>query len=176
MCLRTGNPQGLLSLHSKLPLTRESEHRKRKKKKVTDGIRCAYVQETPRGCPPSTANCHQPGNLNTGKGKRRRDGTRGLPRRSPFLVLLSPKHVSHRSSNEIWCTSAGMIAPATRSAVNPQELLPAPSACSRFPSWSQRQPESSFCSSTIPGTVEFRAWNLGEGCKTRTSQIQVLFI
>src|SRR5664279_4388008 len=38
------------------------------------------------------------------------DATRGLPRRSPILVLLSPKHALLRSSDGIRCFSAGMIA------------------------------------------------------------------
>src|SRR5664279_1235538 len=38
------------------------------------------------------------------------DATRGLPRRSPILVLLSPKHAQLRSSDGIRCFSAGMIA------------------------------------------------------------------
>ncbi|KAG2679817.1 hypothetical protein I3760_11G068700 [Carya illinoinensis] len=39
-----------------------------------------------------------------------RDGVR-LPRSSPILALLSPKHTSLRSSEGIRCISAGMIAP-----------------------------------------------------------------
>ena len=37
--------------------------------------------------------------------------TQGLPRGSPILVLLSPKHAKLRSSDGIRCISAGMIAP-----------------------------------------------------------------
>ncbi|WZY87028.1 hypothetical protein YC2023_033412 [Brassica napus] len=40
-----------------------------------------------------------------------RSATRGLPGRSPILVLLSPKHASLQSSDGIRCISAGMIAP-----------------------------------------------------------------
>src|SRR3954462_13549335 len=43
-------------------------------------------------------------------GIKKRDATRGLPRRSPILVLLSPKHAELRSSDGIRCFSAGMIA------------------------------------------------------------------
>ena len=42
---------------------------------------------------------------------QKRRATRGLPRRSPMLVLHSPKHASLRSSDGIRCISAGMIAP-----------------------------------------------------------------
>ena len=42
---------------------------------------------------------------------KKRGATRGLPRRSPILVLLSPKHAYLRSSDVIRCISAGMIAP-----------------------------------------------------------------
>ena len=42
---------------------------------------------------------------------QKRDVIRGLPRRSPILVLLSPKHASLRSSNGIRCISAAMITP-----------------------------------------------------------------
>jgi hypothetical protein len=44
----------------------------------------------------------------------KRGATRGLPRRSPILVLLSPKHTSLRSSDGIRCISAGMIAHVSR--------------------------------------------------------------
>ncbi|WZY87012.1 hypothetical protein YC2023_033396 [Brassica napus] len=47
--------------------------------------------------------------------KIKRSPTRGLPGRSPILVLLSPKHASLRSSDGIWCISAGMIAPVSTS-------------------------------------------------------------
>jgi hypothetical protein len=43
-----------------------------------------------------------------------RGATRILPRRSPILVLLSPKHASLRSSDGFRCISAGMIAPVSR--------------------------------------------------------------
>ncbi|MED6191039.1 hypothetical protein PIB30_112112, partial [Stylosanthes scabra] len=49
---------------------------------------------------------------------RKRSATRGLPRRSPILVLLSPKHAKLRSSDGIRCISAGMIAPANVCAHN----------------------------------------------------------
>ena len=48
----------------------------------------------------------------------RRSATRGLPRKSPILVLLSPKNASLRSSDGIRCISAGMIAPVKCSAIN----------------------------------------------------------
>ena len=41
---------------------------------------------------------------------KKRRATRGLPKRSPILVLLSPKHTYLLSSDGIWCISAGMIA------------------------------------------------------------------
>ncbi|WZY87038.1 hypothetical protein YC2023_033422 [Brassica napus] len=47
--------------------------------------------------------------------KIKRSATRGLPGRSPILVLLSPKHASLRSSDGIRCISAGMIAPVSTS-------------------------------------------------------------
>ena len=40
---------------------------------------------------------------------QKRDAIRGLPRWSPILVLLSPKHASLRSSDGIRCISAAMI-------------------------------------------------------------------
>ena len=49
---------------------------------------------------------------------QKRGATRGLPRRSPILVLLSPKHVSLRSSDGIWCISAGMIEPVKCGVIN----------------------------------------------------------
>ena len=42
---------------------------------------------------------------------KKRSATRGLPRWSPILVLLSPQNVLLRSSEGIRCISAGMIAP-----------------------------------------------------------------
>ena len=45
-----------------------------------------------------------------GKRSKRWGATQGLPKRSPILVLLSPKRVSLRSSDGIRCISAGMIA------------------------------------------------------------------
>ncbi|WZY86996.1 hypothetical protein YC2023_033380 [Brassica napus] len=45
--------------------------------------------------------------------------TRGLPRRSPILVLLSPKHAKPRGSDGIQCISAGVIAPVTNPNVRP---------------------------------------------------------
>ena len=48
-----------------------------------------------------------------------RGATRALPKRSPILVLLSPKHVYLRSSDGIRCISAGMIAPVTSFALIP---------------------------------------------------------
>ena len=45
------------------------------------------------------------------KRTKKRGATRGLPWRSPILVLLSPKHDYLRSSDGIWCISTGMIAP-----------------------------------------------------------------
>jgi hypothetical protein len=59
-------------------------------------------------------------NINNNNGKKiiekskTRGTTRGLPWRSPILVLLSPKHASLRSSDGIRCISAGMIAPVSR--------------------------------------------------------------
>ncbi|WZY87004.1 hypothetical protein YC2023_033388 [Brassica napus] len=47
--------------------------------------------------------------------KIKRSATRGLPGRSPILILLSPKHASLRSSDGIRCISAGMIAPVSTS-------------------------------------------------------------
>ncbi|WZY87035.1 hypothetical protein YC2023_033419 [Brassica napus] len=47
--------------------------------------------------------------------KIKRDATRGLPGRSPILLLFSPKHASLRSSDGIRCISAGMIAPVSTS-------------------------------------------------------------
>ena len=44
----------------------------------------------------------------------KKGATRGLPRRSPILVLLSPKHASLRSSDGIRCISAGMITPVNK--------------------------------------------------------------
>jgi hypothetical protein len=58
-------------------------------------------------------------NINNNNGKKiiekskTRGATRGLPRRAPILVLLSPKHPSLRSSDGIRCISAGMIAPVS---------------------------------------------------------------
>jgi hypothetical protein len=43
-----------------------------------------------------------------------RGGTRGLPRRSPILILLLLKHASLRCSDGIRCISAGTIAPVCR--------------------------------------------------------------
>ena len=45
------------------------------------------------------------------KKTKKKGATRGLPRRSPILLLLSPKHASMRSSDGIRCFSACMIAP-----------------------------------------------------------------
>jgi hypothetical protein len=59
-------------------------------------------------------------NINNNNGKniieksKTRGATRGLPSRSPILVLLSPKHASLRSSDGIRCISTGMIAPVSR--------------------------------------------------------------
>jgi hypothetical protein len=57
-------------------------------------------------------------NNNNGKKIIEKSKTRGAtrihPRRSPILVLLSPKHASLRSSDGIRCISAGMIAPVSR--------------------------------------------------------------
>ena len=47
----------------------------------------------------------------------KKGATRGLPKRSPILVLLSPKHALLRSSDGIRCVSAGMIAPVNKGAV-----------------------------------------------------------
>ncbi|WZY87040.1 hypothetical protein YC2023_033424 [Brassica napus] len=47
--------------------------------------------------------------------KIKRSAKRGLPGRSPILVLLSPKHASLQSSDGIRCISAGMIAPMSTS-------------------------------------------------------------
>ena len=41
---------------------------------------------------------------------KKRGATQGLSRRSPILVLLSPKDAYLRSSDGIRCISAGMIA------------------------------------------------------------------
>ena len=60
---------------------------------LTDGICCACVQETPKACPAPAANCSRPGIPKAEKGKRRMSATRGLPRRSPILVVLLPKHL-----------------------------------------------------------------------------------
>ena len=61
----------------------------------------------------------------TKKKKRKRGATRGLPRRSPILVLLSPKHALQRGSDGIRSISAGMIAPipscALKSYMRPPE-------------------------------------------------------
>ena len=51
--------------------------------------------------------------------QKERGATRGLPRRSPILVELKPKHASLRSSDGIRCISVGMIAPISKSALNP---------------------------------------------------------
>ena len=45
--------------------------------------------------------------------KREKGATRGLPRRSPILVLLLPKRAYLLNSYGIRCISAGMITPAT---------------------------------------------------------------
>ncbi|WZY86999.1 hypothetical protein YC2023_033383 [Brassica napus] len=47
--------------------------------------------------------------------KIKRGATRGLPRTSPILGLLSSKHASLRSSDGIRCISVGMIAPISTS-------------------------------------------------------------
>nr|VDD10697.1 unnamed protein product [Brassica oleracea] len=47
-----------------------------------------------------------------------RGAKRGLPGRSPILVLLSPKHASLRSSDGIRCIGAGMIAPVRSKRMN----------------------------------------------------------
>ena len=52
------------------------------------------------------------------KKRQKRCATRGLPRRSPILVLLSPNHASMRSSDGIQCISAGMIAPVKYCKIN----------------------------------------------------------
>ena len=52
-----------------------------------------------------------------GGGGEKRGATRGLPRGSPILILLTPKHASLRSSDGIRCISAGMIAPERQSAL-----------------------------------------------------------
>nr|VDD09880.1 unnamed protein product [Brassica oleracea] len=49
---------------------------------------------------------------------------RGLPRRSPILVLLSPKHSYLLCSDGIQCIRAGMIAPVTRLRVKTAEFGP----------------------------------------------------
>ncbi|WZZ51216.1 hypothetical protein YC2023_051323 [Brassica napus] len=49
------------------------------------------------------------------KKKIKRGATRGLPGRSPILVLLPPKHASLQSSDGIRCISAGMILPVSTS-------------------------------------------------------------
>ena len=65
------------------------------------------------------------------KNKNRKVGaTRGLPRRSPILVLLSPKHAKLRSSDGIRCISAGMIAPNRRP--SPVRLIPFPVTAAAF--------------------------------------------
>ena len=46
----------------------------------------------------------------TQKDPKKRGAKGGLPRRSPILVLLSPKHASIRSSDGTRCISACMIA------------------------------------------------------------------
>ena len=51
--------------------------------------------------------------------EKERGATRGLHRRSPILVELKPKHASLRSSDGIRCISVGMIAPISKSALNP---------------------------------------------------------
>ena len=69
-----------------------------------------------------------------------RGETRGLPKRSPISVLLSPKPVQLRSSDGIRCISAGMIAPVTSFALIlymalscPLCLLVIPYLCARVP-------------------------------------------
>ena len=85
-----------------------------------------YPTGARRTGPPETANsepsggakprCGSEKRLENGLHKKRsekRGATRGLPKRSPILVLLSPKHAYLRSSDGIRCTCAGMIAPVT---------------------------------------------------------------
>ena len=52
--------------------------------------------------------------------KERENGaTQGLPRRSPILVLLSPKHTWLQSFDGIWCINIGMITPTILLQPNP---------------------------------------------------------
>ena len=65
----------------------------------------------------------------TGWKDKRRGAKRGLPKRSPILVLHSPKHASLRTSDGIRCISAGMVAPinmCTANLLNPCPPSPAP--------------------------------------------------
>ena len=55
---------------------------------------------------------------------KKKNATRGLNKRSPILVLHSPKHASLRSSYGIRCFSAGMIASDILELILP--LIPVP--------------------------------------------------
>ena len=72
----------------------------------------------------------------------KRGATRGLRKRSPILVLLSPKHAYLRSSDGIQSISAGMIAPVMflcRCPLNPSFMIaavmlsPAPCTTAHLP-------------------------------------------
>ena len=61
---------------------------------LTDEIRCTCAQETGRAAlPPLETAAHSGIRLQRKEKIKKLNATRGLPRRSPILVLLSPKHV-----------------------------------------------------------------------------------
>ena len=70
-------------------------------------------------------NIHEGLRIVTPEIEKKRNATQGLPSRSPILVLLSPKHAKLRSSDGIWCFSAGMITSDILAPILP--LIPVPS-------------------------------------------------
>ena len=62
--------------------------------------------------------------ITTMKNRKKGYATRGLPRRSPILVLLSPKHASLQGSDGIRCFSTGMIASDIPALLLPHILAP----------------------------------------------------
>uniref|UniRef100_A0A2K1R847 Uncharacterized protein n=1 Tax=Populus trichocarpa TaxID=3694 RepID=A0A2K1R847_POPTR len=92
---------------------------------------------------------------------KRRGATRGLPRRSPILILLSPKHVSLWSSDGIPCISAGMIAPVS------------PCTCNSYKRFEGVREEDRRVMAGVAAVRAPPAWGSATGTLERASSLHV---